>query len=110
MKDRNIKILLNISAVLLSVIFVILLLPFIFAYFNEDPQNIQEIVETCNGGNISETSSCVVKITSRFYKYNEENIGKNLTFDELKEEGGVCSSWSNYYGEIGGNLGYNAKN
>ena len=110
MEDENIVKLLNILIVSLTVVLLILLVPLTLAYFNESPKNIQEITESCKNGNISEISSCVVKITSEFYKYNEENVGKNLTFDELKEEGCVCSSWSDYYNEIGKSLGYSTEN
>lgn len=110
MEDENVIRLLNMAIVSLTVALLILLVPLTLAYFSEAPKNIQEISESCKNRNISETSSCVVKITSEFYKYNEENMGKNLTFDELKEEGGVCSSWSDYYNEIGKGLGYNTEN
>ncbi len=110
MENENIVNLLNLLISLLVVSLLILLIPITFAYFNENPKSIQEIAEFCKEGNISEASSCVVKVTSGFYKYNEENIGKNLTFDELILQGGVCSSWSDYYNEIGKNLGYNTEN
>ncbi len=110
MEDESITRLINVAIVLLVAILLTMLIPLTLAYFNDSPKSIQEISEFCNKENISEASSCVVKITSEFYKYNEENIGKNLTFDELKEEGGVCSSWSDYYNEIGRSLGYNTSN
>ena len=64
----------------------------------------------CRESNLEEAGSCAVKVTSGFYKYNIGNVGRELAFSELKEEGGVCSSWSEYYTEIGRDLGYNAEN
>jgi hypothetical protein len=94
----------------LFITILILLIPLTLAYFNETPQSIEEVANYCKGKNLSESTSCVVKITSKFYKYNLDNIGREMTFEQLKEEGGVCSSWSDYYSQIGELLGYKSRN
>ncbi len=33
-----------------------------------------------------------------------------LDFETLKEQGGVCTSWSDYYNEIGQGLGFYTEN
>ncbi len=89
---------------------VILATPLIFAQFNSKPSNIEEIVNSCSDMPLLDSSTCTLGITNGFYKYNIENIGQALAFTELVEEGGVCSSWSEYYTELGKELGYNAEN
>mgnify|MGYP001582613648 CR=1 FL=1 len=111
MKDKDILKLLNLLLVVLILVLIILVTPIILAKFNNyNISDINDIANSCRDKSIEDAGSCTVKITSGFYKYNIENVGRDLTFSELKEEGGVCSSWSEYYTEIGKNLGYNAEN
>ena len=111
MKDKDVLKILNILLIVFTLALIVLVTPIILAKINaSDISSVEDVENSCKGLSIEEASSCVVKETSSFYKYNIDNVGKNLTFDELKEEGGVCSSWSDYYTEIGKNLGYNAKN
>ena len=80
------------------------------AYFEETPKNMEEIISSCQNLNLKDSGKCVIDITDNFYKYNLENVGKNLNFNELKEQGGVCSNWSEYYSELGNKLGFNTRN
>ena len=113
MEEKTIKLaIVALSAVL--VILLVLLAPFVMAYLNINPgsSNIQgpkDVADRCNASNssLSKASSCAVDKTLGFYKYNIDNAGKNLTFSELKDEGGVCSSWSKYYSQIGSEMGFN---
>lgn len=97
--------------VILLVVMLIILVPSIVAYVNSsDHPSInspQDVANQCKSSSISKSTSCAVSLTSDFYKYNLTNVGKDLSFSELKNEGGVCSSWSDYYNEVGNDLGYN---
>ena len=111
MKDRDVLKLLNTLLVVFILVLIILITPIILAQYSKDEiSEIDDVANSCRDSSLEDAGSCVVKITSDFYKYNVENVGKDLSFSELKEEGGVCSSWSEYYTEIGKNLGYNAEN
>ena len=124
--ERKIKIL-NISIIIGILALVALSTPFIVAQFRPassnitttqftgftsrvTPQNMSEIVNSCRNMNLKDSSMCVVDKTQVFYKYNMNNIGKTLNFSQLVSEGGVCSNWSEYYTQLGEDLGYEAKN
>jgi hypothetical protein len=92
------------------IILVVVAIPFVMAYFEEQPENVEDIVNSCLNMSLEDSSKCVLDITKGFYKYNIDNVSRDLTFNELKEEGGVCSSWSDYYSEIGSQLGFKTKN
>jgi hypothetical protein len=51
----------------------------------------------CTDLNLSESAYCLRDRLLGFYKYNISNIDKELTLDELKEQGGVCSHYSKWY-------------
>lgn len=113
MKRKNKDYLLGIldfTLIILSVILLILVTPLILGYFSNEVNDIQDVSDACLNIDLLDASECAVEITSRFYKYNIDNLGKDLDFQTLKEEGGVCSSWSDYYNEVGKNLGYNTEN
>jgi len=104
--DRILNAILAVAVIALLV----LIIPFVIAYFEKTPENVEEIVASCQNRGVEDSSKCVLDITKGFYKYNIDNVSQDLTFDELKEEGGVCSSWSDYYSDIGKSLGFNTKN
>ena len=47
--------------------------------------------ENCSNLSLDDTSYCLKTELSKWYKYNISNIGKDLSIEELKERGGVCS-------------------
>jgi len=110
--NKNQKTIKIIDAILVISILAIVILatPLILAKFKDNPKSIQEILNSCMNQNIENSSKCVINATSGFYKYNLDNIGKDLTFSQLVDEGGVCSNWSEYYSNLGENLGYNSEN
>lgn len=65
-----------------------------------------EIVEVCSGLDLFKTAWCLNKNVKTFYSYNISNIGKVLTFDQLKVEGGVCEHYSALYQYLAEQLGY----
>lgn len=67
---------------------------------------MEEDVFDCKRKTLPKTASCVMNHLRSFHKYNISNVGKKLTFEELKEEGGVCSHYSNYYEMVGREFGY----
>lgn len=88
------------------------LIPLIVAYLNpgSDMNSFQDIVSKCSPSqSLDSASSCAVKVTSEFYSYNLSNAGRSLDFQQLKSQGGVCSSWAWYYDQVGQGLGYDAK-
>jgi hypothetical protein len=105
-------VLVTLYAILTALIITLIILatPLIVAQFKEKPADIQEIINSCSNMSMIDASSCVAGITNGFYKYNFDNVGTELTFNELVEEGGVCSNWSDYYSELGASLGYNTEN
>lgn len=60
----------------------------------------------CNEDDIFLDAHCINEYVKSFYKYNISNSGKDLSFEELKEVGGVCSHWSEYFCSVGNSLGY----
>jgi len=71
---------------------------------NIDEEN--DIVNACVNLNLESTAKCLNKNFKQFYFYNESNIGADLTFDELKQQGGVCSHAVAMYINLATRLGY----
>ena len=57
------------------------------------------INNNCSGNDIFFISECLNKELKRFYYYNYSNINKKLSLQELKEQGGVCLHYANWYKE-----------
>lgn len=103
--------LLDASITILSILLLIFAVPFAEGYFEKEKiQSSLDISDACRELGLLDSTACVTQLTKTFYKYNLDNLGKDLDFTTLKEQGGVCSSWSNYYNKIGKELGYNTRN
>jgi len=63
----------------------------------------------CENMNIFNTSYCLRNQLIVFYKYNLSNIGKDLNFEKLKKEGGVCSHFAKWYYEKINKTKFNAQ-
>ena len=74
---------------------------------NQEPAEIRDMINSCSNMSIFESAKCVNDKVKIFYSYNESNVGEDLSFEELKEYGGVCSHYANLYCEIGEELGFN---
>ena len=61
-----------------------------------DKQNLSENL-SCEGKDIFETSNCLKNELSEFFNYNISNKGKDLNLSQLKEQGGVCRHYADYY-------------
>lgn len=53
--------------------------------------------ENCSNLSLSQTASCLRSELSNWYYYNYSNIGKDLTLEQLKKEGGVCTHYTAWY-------------
>jgi len=62
-------------------------------FFQEEKVIINEsIIEGCTNLNIFNSAVCLQKNVKNLpYKYNLSNADKDLTFEELKQQGGVCA-------------------
>lgn len=101
--------------VLLFLIYISLLLfLFHFLLLSETPIEEEPIdyvaFDDCENLSLIEGAECVNEIVKGFFVYNISNIDKNLSFQKLKEEGGVCSHWSELYCSVGDNLNYYTQN
>jgi hypothetical protein len=97
----------RIVLVVLLVLLTFFLTFFIFSWFDileKEKNQISAIY--CPQGDIFETADCINEYVLTFYKYNISNYNKNLTFSELKKQGGVCTHWAEFYCSIGNSSGY----
>src|SRR3989304_1315540 len=95
----------------LFAILMVLITPLILGSIDSRNYNsTEDVADSCMNKGLQDSASCVLDITKGFYKYNIDNADEDLTFEELKKEGGVCSSWSEYYSDIGESLGFHTKN
>ncbi len=96
--------------IVLTLLLFVLSAPIVMAEFEtNDFEDVEGIAEFCVDIDILGASTCAVDATKEFYQYNLDNIGRELDFQTLKDQGGVCSSWSDYYNQIGEKLGYNTE-
>ena len=51
----------------------------------------------CQGMNLINTSYCLNNELNSFYKVNYSNTGKDLSLDQLKEWGGTCKNFADFY-------------
>jgi hypothetical protein len=111
MKPKTQLRLLDTMIVILVLALLVLAIPLVVAYFdnNNVPNNPEEIISACDDKDLENASFCVVDITKTFFKYNLDNLDKDLDFQTLKQEGGVCENWSKYYSELGEELGFRTR-
>jgi len=99
------------SIIILFILLLVLAVPFAKGYVDQRKiANVENIAKACSSENLLESAECVTQLTRQFYKYNWDNLDKELDFQTLKEQGGVCTSWSDYYNEVGQNLGFYTEN
>lgn len=65
-----------------------------------------EANSSCYNLSLEDTAKCLNNELSSFYFYNLSQIGKKLTDEELKENGGVCTNAAEYYKEKAESLGF----
>jgi hypothetical protein len=112
MKDKS---KFNIILFIMAIAYIILgislanLYPIAKDYF--DSKKILSYAETkdCEDLDLIDTSFCLREKLLPIYKYNISNVGKKLTDEQLIKEGGVCSSYSDWYEKRANSLGYYSK-
>ncbi len=70
------------------------------------PKEVKEIINKCSNNSLFNSAECVQKITKTFYKYNLSQIDKNIDFEILKINGGVCEDWALYWCLVGEEIGF----
>lgn len=73
------------------------------------PEGVNSIYDSCINKTMFESAKCVNTIVKQIFQYNISNIGKELSFLELLEQGTVCEGWASLYCLVGDELGYNTK-
>jgi hypothetical protein len=64
----------------------------------------------CKNMTIFQTKTCLEnKLRQLPYKYNVSNLGKTLSLEQLKAEGGVCSHYSAWYEQMLNSTDFNVK-
>lgn len=64
----------------------------------------------CSSLDLIETASCLQGFLEPWYNYNISNARKDLTLEQLKEQGGVCWHYAKWYQENLESLGFSVKN
>ena len=60
----------------------------------------ENALAVCSGKNLEWTAYCLNSFVRGIYFYNKSNVGKELSFDELVNEGGVCKHYADLYLEL----------
>jgi hypothetical protein len=63
----------------------------------ENTNNIINDSFICQNLSLKKTVNCVVDYVSGFYKYNLTDDSVNLSFEQLRNRGGDCKDWSEFY-------------
>lgn len=71
-----------------------------------DGSDSEDALQACKNMTTEETSFCLRNKLKEFYYYNISNIGKALSINRLKKEGGVCWHYSNWYCSRARDLGF----
>lgn len=71
--------------------------------------NVEYDYKKCNTGKIIIDASCFNRYVNSFYNYNISNLGKALSFETLKTEGGVCRHYTDVYNQAASEMGYITK-
>lgn len=90
----------------LSIVLSILTLGLNFKDYLIEAKPIVSYNSDCKNLSLFETSNCLKEELSNFYKYNLSNVGKKLTLEELKANGGVCEHYTDWYKDNLIGLGY----
>lgn len=72
-------------------------------------QTLSKVESNCSNLSLFETSNCLRDELSKWYFYNLSNMNKELNISELKESGGTCVHFSEWFESNYINLGFNAK-
>ena len=76
------------------------------------PQRSLKLTEypvDCSNLSLPDTAYCLRDELKTFYHFNRSNVGKDLTFEQLVKEGGVCTHYSDWYSQRMSALGFYVK-
>jgi len=70
----------------------------------------ESIVEDCKDKKLKATANCLAKNIKKIYKFTstDDDIAKNMTFEEIKEVGTDCTGWAYLYLRLAKKLEYDA--
>lgn len=63
----------------------------------------------CKNKSLEQTAECLNRELMTFYNYNLSRVGEKLSEAELREQGGVCEHYADWYIEMGKRLGFNTE-
>ena len=69
------------------------------------PSKVNNLTK-CDNLSLEKTAKCLNEYVKGFYEYNISNVGKELSLEELKKSGGVCSHYSELYKKHSEGLGF----
>lgn len=78
---------------------------FIFVY-SSNTEKPEKFPEDCSNLTLVKTAQCLNLQVKSFYVYNKSNQYVNMTEEKLKNEGGTCWAWADYYAEHAEELGF----
>jgi hypothetical protein len=82
----------------------------VYSNLNFIPKSMTSSNHTnCSDMGLVDTAACLKNQVSAFYYYNISNVGKDLTEEELKQQGGVCKHYAEWYSNQAQNLGFYTK-
>lgn len=67
----------------------------------------KKIIDSCSGKSLEGSVNCIVRKVELVYKYKVQPDNKNMTLEEISEEGGDCYDYSLLYARLGNGLGFN---
>jgi hypothetical protein len=71
--------------------------------------NITQLIKDCSRKSVIEASECARKHISSFYYYNISNVGREMSFDEIRAMGAVCSQYAQLYCSMGEKIGFHTE-
>lgn len=79
-----------------------------FTDHKQVPQTEQDIINDCEGLGVQETSLCLRDNVKTFYDYSETSESHS-DLKTLKERGGDCYNYAEFYKRMGMKLGFNSE-
>lgn len=113
MKIKKLMLILGTIGVVLTILTgIVIYKVYKFPSMKKIPQTEQDIIEDCKDLDVIETANCLRDNVATFYYYNDSNLNvplKDMDFEKLKNEGGVCRHFSKFYEKWAVELGFIAK-
>jgi len=99
-----------IIVIILEVLTLTALITFITLSFYEPSMEDMLVDEiNCSGMNLSDTAYCLNDYVNDIFIYNLTDDSRHLSLNELKERGGDCRDWVEFYSENLNKYGFDTK-